>query len=165
MKNEKPMIIGLIVGLIKRTLYKMSKYFPKQYDCFGENVKVELDLSNYATKTDLKRATETDTSNLSSKLNLANLNTEVHKIDEDKLKTIHIDLSKLSNVANNEIVKKTVNDELVQKVNNIDTNGFVLKNKYDTKKSNLEKKINDADKKMPNISGLKNQMIMLKLLK
>ena len=165
MKNEKSMIIGLIVGLIKRTLYKMSKYFPKPYDCFGENFKVELDLSNYATKTDLKRATETDTSNLSSKLNLANLNTEVHKIDEDKLKTIHIDLSKLSNVANNEVVKKTVNDELVQKVNNIDTNGFVLKNKYDTDKSNLEKKINDADKKMPNISGLKNQMIMLKLLK
>ena len=165
MSNEKPMIISLIVGLIKRTLYKMSKYFPKPYDCFGENVKVELDLSNYATKTDLKRATETDTSNLSSKLNLANLNTEVHKIDEDKLKTIPIDLSKLSNVANNEVVKKTVNDELVQKVNNIDTNGFVLKNKYDTDKSDLEKKINDADKKMPNISGRKKQIIMLKLLK
>ena len=143
----------------------MSKYFPKPYDCFGENVKVELDLSNYATKTDLKRATETDTSNLSSKLNLANLNTEVHKIDEDKLKTIHIDLSKLSNVVNNEVVKKTVNDELVEKVNNIDTNGFVLKTKYDTDKSDLEKIINDADKKMPNISGLKKQIMMLKLLK
>ena len=136
----------------------MSKYFPKQYDCFGENVKVELDLSNYATKTDLKRATETDTSNLSLKLNLASLNTEVHKIDEDKLKTIPIDLSKLVNIVNNEFVKKTVNDELVETVNNIDTNEFVLKTKYDTDKSDLEKKINNVDKKMPNI-------IMLKLLK
>ena len=57
-------------------------------------------------------------------------------------------------------------DELVAKVNNIDTNGFVLKTKYDTDKSNLKNKINGADKERPNISGLiRKRIIILKLLK
>ena len=49
---------------------------------------------------------------------------------------------------------KTVYDKLVAKVNNIDTSGFVLKTKYTADKSDLEKKIRDADKKVPDTSGL-----------
>ena len=72
------------------------------------------------------------------KANLANLKTEVDKLDIDKLVPVPTDLSKLSNVVKNDIVKKDVYDTLVAKVNNIDTSGFVLKTKYDTGKSELE---------------------------
>ena len=82
-------------------------------------------MSSYATKAELKNATRTDTSRLAAKLDLASL--EVYKIDFDKLKTVPVDLSKLSNAVINEVVKKTVYDKLVAKANNIDTNGFVLK--------------------------------------
>ena len=92
-------------------------------------MKVELDLSNYATKTDLKEATGIDTSNLAAKSDLASLKAETDKIDVGKLKAVPVDLSKLSNVANNDVVKKTVYDKLVAKVNAIDTSGFVLKTK------------------------------------
>ena len=64
MTNGKAMIIFLVVKLIKNTLYKMSQYFPKPYRSFGGNVKVELDLSSYATKTELKNAAGVDTSKL-----------------------------------------------------------------------------------------------------
>ena len=82
-------------------------------------------MSSYATKAELKNATRTDTSRLAAKLDLASL--EVYKIDFDKLKTVPVDLSKLSNAVINEVVKKTVYDKLVAKANNLDTNGFVLK--------------------------------------
>ena len=82
-------------------------------------------MSSYATKAELKNATRIDTSILAAKLDLASL--EVYKIDFDKLKTVPVDLSKLSNAVINEVVKKTVYDKLVAKANNIDTNGFVLK--------------------------------------
>ena len=62
-----------------------------------------------------------------------------------KLKTVSVDLSKLSNVVNKDVVKKTVYNILVAKVNSIDTIGFVLKIKYDTDKSDLDKRICDAD--------------------
>ena len=104
MSNGKAMIICLIFGFIKKTLYKMSQYVPKKYDCFGGNVKIELDLSNYATKTNLKGATGVDLSNLAGKSDLASLKAEVDKIDIDTLKTAPVDLSKLSNVVSNEVV-------------------------------------------------------------
>ena len=100
------MIVHLIVGLIKKTLYKMSKYIPKSPRSFGENISVSVDLSNYATKTDIKNITHIDTSGFALKTNLANLKTEVDKIDTDKLRTVPVDLSKLSNVVKNEVVKK-----------------------------------------------------------
>ena len=139
---------------------KMSQYFPKPYDRFGKNGKVELNLSNYAIKADLKGAAGVDTSKLAAKSDLASLKAEIDKIDVDKLKIVPVFLSKLSNVVNNEVIKKTVYDKLVAKVDGIDTSGFVLKTKYDTDKSDFEKKI-------PDTSGLvkKNQIIMLKLLK
>ena len=117
-------------------------------------------MSNYATKADLKGATGVYKSK--SKSDLASLKAEVDKTNTDKLKSVPVDLSKLSNVVNNEVVKNTVYDKLVAKVNAIDTSGFVLKTKYNTDKSDLEKK-NDADKKIPDASRLvKKQIIMLK---
>ena len=80
-------------------------------------------MSNYATKADLKGATEVHTSNLEPK---SDLKAEVYKVDVNKLKAVLVDLSKLSYVVNNEVVNKTVYDKLLWKVNNIDTSGFVL---------------------------------------
>ena len=77
---------------------------------------VEFDLSNYATKADLKNATSVDTSDLAKMVNLANLKSEVYNLDIGKLQTTHVDLSRLSDVVKNEVVKKTVHDELVKKV-------------------------------------------------
>ena len=71
---------------------------------------VEFDLSNYATKADLKNATSVDTSDLAKMVNLANLKSEVYNLDIGKLQTIHVDLSRLSDVVKNEVVKKTVHD-------------------------------------------------------
>ena len=81
---------------------------------------------------------------LTNQTNLANLKTEVDKLDIDGQVSVPADLSKLSNVVKNDVVKKTTYDKLVAKVNNIDTSGFVLKDKYDTDKSKLENKIPDA---------------------
>ena len=76
-------------------------------------IKVKIDLSNYATKTDLKNVSLVDTSSFTLKTNLASLKTEVHKLDIEKLVPIPVDLSKLSDVVKNEVVKKTVYEKLV----------------------------------------------------
>ena len=91
----------------KRLYYKMSTYYP-QYKSSSNNIKVELDLTNYATKTDLKNITHVDVSSFASKTNLAALKTEVDKIDADKLKTVPVDLAKLTNVVENDLVKKLI---------------------------------------------------------
>ena len=124
----------------------MSQYFPKPSN-HKENIKVEIDLSNYATKKDINDITHVDTSNFTLKTNLANLKTEVDKLHIDKLVPIPTDLSKLSNGVKNDVVKKVDYTKLVTKVNNIDTTGFMLKTKYFTYKLELENKI-------PNINGL-----------
>ena len=90
------MIIHLIVGLIKKTLYKRSQYFPRPYKQFGGDINVTVDLSNYASKDDIKNITHIDTSNFALKTNLANSKTEVDKLDVDKLATVPVDLSKPS---------------------------------------------------------------------
>ena len=87
-------------------MYKTSQYFRKPYRSFKGNVKVDLDLSSYATKADLKNATGVDTSKLASKSDLASLKAEVDQIDVDKLKTVPVELRKLSNVVNNDVAKK-----------------------------------------------------------
>ena len=76
----------------------MSQYFPKSYEPFGEDINVKVDLSNYATKTDLKNVSNVDVSSFALKSNLANLKTEVDKLDIDKLTPVPNDLAKLSNV-------------------------------------------------------------------
>ena len=140
MSNEKVMIIVLIVGLIKRSHIKMSQYFPKPFRSFGGNISVKVDLSNYATETDLKNVTHVDTSSFALKANLANLKTEADKFEIDKLVPVPVDLIKLSDVVKND-VKKAVYDKLVAKVNNTDTSDFVLKTSYNTDKLELEKTI------------------------
>ena len=107
-------------------------------------INVKIDLSNYATKADIKNISHVDTSSFALKTNLANLKTEVDKLDIDKLVPVPVDLSKLSDVVKNDVVKKDVYNELVAKVNGIDTSKFILKTKNDTDKSELENKIPDT---------------------
>ena len=151
----------------------MSYYPP--YKSSSNNVKVELDLTNYATKTDLKNTTHVDVSSFASKTNLAALKTEVDKIDVDKLKTAPVDLAKLTKAVGNDLVKKTVYNTKVTsiegqlagitkniidnladitKLKAIDTNSFVLKTKLASDFTTLENKIDTVDKKIPDISGL-----------
>ena len=125
----------------------MIQYFPKPYELFGGDINVKVDLSNYATKTDLKNISNFDVRSFVLKSNLANLKTEVDKLDIDKSAPVPNDLAKLSNEVKNDVVKKTDYDKLVTKVDSINTTRFVLKTTYDTDKSDLEKKINDANKK------------------
>ena len=96
---------------------------------------------------DSKKASEFDTSNLAVKSDLASLKAEIDKIDVDKLKTVLVDSSKLNNAVDNNFNQMTVYDKLAANVNAIHTNGYVLRSKYDTDKSDLEKEINDTDKK------------------
>ena len=105
----------------------MSQYFPKPFNShFGDSIKVKIDLSNYATKADIKNISHVDTSSFALKTNLASLKTEVDKLDIDKLVPVPVDLSELSDVLKNEVVKKAIYDKSAERVNNIDTSGFVL---------------------------------------
>ena len=165
MLNGNATILLLIVALIKKT-YKMSQYFPEPSVHFDRNVKFELGLSSYARKTNLKNAEGIGTSKLPLKSNLARSKEEIDKLDVDKLKTVVVDLSKLSNAVENEDVKKTVYNKSVTKVNNIDSSEFVLKALYDIDKSDLENKTCDVDEKiLILVNLLKKQSIILKLLK
>ena len=122
----------------------MSEYFPERKS-LGRRVKVKLDFSNYETKADLKTVTGFDTSKLAKKIDLANLKSNVDKLDIDKLKNIpnnlsnlkskvnkldvdklvlvSVDLSKLSDVVKNDIVKK---DAYNAKIKNIDDKYLIL---------------------------------------
>ena len=152
----------------------MSTYYPP-YRSSSNNIKVELDLPNYATKTDLKNITHVDVSTYASKTNIAALKSEVDKIDTDKLKTVPDDLAKLSNVVKNDVVKKTdynakvtsiegqiagitknTIDNLadITKLKAVDTNSFALKVKLASDVTTLENKIDTVDKKIPDINGL-----------
>ena len=151
----------------------MSYYPP--YKSSSNNVKVELDLTNYATKTDLKNITSVGVSSFASKTNLAALKTEVDKIDTNKLKTAPTGLAKLTNAIENDVVKKTdyntkvtsieaqiagltknTVDNLadITKLKAIDTNSFVLKTKFSADINTLDDKIDGVEKKIPDISGL-----------
>ena len=132
----------------------MIQCFPKLFRSFGGNINVKVDLSNYATKADIKNISHVDTSSFALKTNLANLKTEVDKLDIDKLAPVPIDLSKLSDVVKEDVVKKSLYDKLAAKVNNIDTSDFVLKTKYQAGKADLEKKI-------PDVSDLVKKQISL----
>ena len=135
-------------------------HFPKSFRSFGRNINVKVDLSSYATKSDIKDISLVGTSSFSLKTNLANLKTELDKLDIEKLLLLPTDLSKLSNIIKNNVVKKTVYDELVAKVDDIDTNNFVLKTKYDTDKLKLENKIPNVTDfvKKGKLTKLKNKI-------
>ena len=156
--------------------YKMS-YFPP-YGHYSRNIKVQLDLSNYATKTGLKNITHADTSSFASKTNLAALKTEVDKLDTDKLKTVPADLAKLTNVVDNNVAKKTEHSTLKTKVDNIDTSTFVTRTKFTSDTNDLDDKIDEVkndvkdlddtvdkvDTKIPDISGLATKLSITALL-
>ena len=118
----------------------MSQDFPKPFRRFGGNINVKVDISNYATKSDIKNILLFNSSSFALRTNLASLKSEGNKLDIDKLVLVGVDLSKLSDAVKNDVVKKSVYDKLVAKVNNIDTSGFVLKTKYQRDKAELEKK-------------------------
>ena len=145
----------------------MSQYYPP-YKSSSNNIKVELDLANYTTKTDLKNITHVDVSSFASKTNLAALKTEVDKIDADKLKTTPTDLAKLTNAVEHDVVKKpdyntkvtskeaqiaglTKNtvDNLadITKLKAIDTNSFVTRTKFSADTNALDDKIDGVEKK------------------
>ena len=144
------MIIHLIVILMKKILNKIifkwnslitnESVFPKPFRSFGGNINAKVDLSSYATKTDLQNVTHVHTSSFALTANLASLKTKVDKLNIDKLAPVPVDFSKQSDVVKNDVVKKTMYDKLVSKVNNIDTSDFVLKTTYQTDKTELEKK-------------------------
>ena len=102
----------------------MNQYIPKVFRSFWGNINVKVDISNYSTKTDLKNVTHVDTSSFTLKANLSSLKTDVDKLDIKKLVPVAVDLSNLSDVVKND-VKRTANDKLVAKVNDIDTSGFL----------------------------------------
>ena len=139
----------------KKLNYKMTAYYPPYRSSISSNnIKVELDLANYTTKTDLKNVTHVDVSSFASKTNLSALKTEVDKIDVDELKTVPDDLAKLSNVVNNEVVKKIAYNTLKNKVDAIDTSKFVSRTKFTTDTNSLDDKIDKVEKKIPDISVL-----------
>ena len=152
---------------------KITTYYPL-YKSSSNNVKVELDLTNYATKIDLKNITHVDVSSFASKTNLAALKTEVDKIDTDELKTAPTDLAKLTNAIENDVVKKTDYNTKVTSIEAqiagltkntvdnladitnlkaIDTNSFVLRTKLASDVTTFENKIDTVDKKIPDTSG------------
>ena len=152
----------------------MSSQYSPPYGSTN-NIKVELDLSNYATKDDVKNITHVDVSSYTSKTNLVALKSEVDKIDLDKLKTVPVDLAKLSNVVKNDVVKKTNYNTKVTSIENqiagvtkntvdnlsdiaklkaVDTNNFVLKTKLTADVNTLDNKIYGAEKEIPDVSGL-----------
>ena len=148
-----------------------SQYFPPYGS--SNNIKVELDLANYVTKDDVKNITHVDVSSYVTKTNLAALNSEVDKIDINKLKTVPVVLAKLSNVVKNDVVKKTgyntkvtsiesqiagvtknTLDNLgdITKLKAVDSSNFILKTKLVSDVTTLDNKIDTGDKKIPDIS-------------
>ena len=144
----------------------MSYYPP--YKSSSNNIKVELDLSSYATKNDLKNITHVDVSSFASKTNLAALKTEVDKTDTDKLKTAPTDLAKLTNAIENDLVKKTVYNTKVTSIetqiagltkNTVDnladitklkaivTNSFATRTKFSADTNASDDKIDGVEKK------------------
>ena len=132
----------------------MSQYFPP-YNNSSNNIKVELDLSNYATKDDVKNITHVDVSSYAAKTSLAALKTEVDKIDIDKLTTVPDGLAKLSNVVKNEVVKKT----------DFSAENYVTRTKFSTDTNSLDDKIDKVDKKIPDVSGLATKSSVTILIK
>ena len=142
-KNYRKLNYNIIKQSLVYKTYKMSTYYPP-YKSSSSNIKVELDLTNYTTKTDLKNIAHTDVSSFASRNNLAALKTKVDKIDVDKLKTVPDDLAKLSNVVKNEVVKNT----------DFSADNYVTRTKFSTDTNALDDKIDKVDKKIPNVSNL-----------
>ena len=142
----------------------MSQYFPKSHEPFGGDINVKVDLSNYATNTDLKNISYIDVSSYALKTNLASLKSEVDQIDTDKLKTVPDDLTKLSNLVKNDVVKNTDYNTLKTKVDAIDVFKYVSRTKYEKDGSDFEDKLTKIDEKIPDISNLATKSSITSLL-
>ena len=139
----------------------MRKNFPKPYKTFGRDINVKVDLSNYATKTDLKNVSHVDVSSFELKSNLVSLKTKIDKINAGKLKTVPVDLAKLSNVVKNDLVKKTEYNKLI-----LILQILLKKNKYEKDGTDFEDKINKITKNyLMLLVWLKKQILIPKLLK
>ena len=121
----------------------MRSYFPKPKS-IKENVKVELDLSNYATKADLKNATGVDTSDFAKKTDSANLKSDVNKLDIDKLKNVPTNVISLKSKEDKLDVGKLVSVPInLRKLSDVVKNDVVKKDEYNAKIKNIEDKIAD----------------------
>ena len=121
-----------------------NKYFPPYSTSHFENIKVELDLSDYATKKDLDDITQVDTSEFALKTNLSALKTEIDKLDIPKLSTVPTDLSKLTKKVHKEFIKKTNFNILKTKIDGVDDSKYALKTKY----------VGDLKLKVPDVTCL-----------
>ena len=128
----------------------MSDYLT-DYRSRTNNIKVELGLSNYATKEDLKNITHVDTSSYALKTNLASLKTEVDKLDIPKLTTLPIDVAKLTNKVANDIVEKTDFNTLEKKVTDNKTEQDNLEAKVDENDATTKTSIDNLKTKVDNI--------------
>ena len=140
---------------IKRVIIQNQK------DILEKKIKTLLNLSDYATKYYIERATGIDTSLLSKKVDLVGLKSKADKLDVDKLETILPDLSNLSNLVDNNVVKKIVYNELVTKINAIDTSKLDSKTQYISEKKFFGKDIEDVEKKYLVLMG---QLLLLLLI-
>ena len=160
--NNPSRVRVIIIHLIVEQIQKVSLHkihFIEPYIQSKNKIHIELNLPNYAKKSDFKKAACVDIPKSAKETELATFKLDIAEFDIDKLKTVPDDLVKFCNVAKNDSVKKTIYDELVTKVNTIGTGGFVLKTQYNTDKSGAEKKIDDVDKKIPDISGLAEKTV------
>ena len=162
-----------------------SRYFPP-YSKHDASINVKLDLTNYATKDNVKNITHVDVSSFVSKTNLAALKTEVDKLDTDKLKTTPAGITKLTKAVDNDLVKKTVYNAKVTAIDNeisevkqsvtnnlaeitklkaVDTSNFVTRTKFTADTNSLDDKIDKVEKKIPDISGLATKTSLSNYLK
>ena len=123
----------------------MSQYFPKPCEPFGVDINVKVDFSTYATKGDIKNISDADTSSFALKTNLANLKTDFYQLDVNKLVSVPVDLSKLSDVVKNDAVKKTDYNAKITKIENKipDISNLATKTA-----------LNTVENKIPDTSGL-----------
>ena len=127
-------------GIDKNDIVEMSEYSPERKS-LGEKVKVELDLSNCATKTDFKNATGVDTSKFAKKADLANLKSNVDKSDIDKLKNVRINLSDLKSKVDKLDVDKLLPVSVdLSKLSDVVRNDIIKKDVYNAKIKNMKRK-------------------------
>ena len=158
----------------------MSQYFPEPYEPFGRYINVKVDLSNYATKTELKNATGTDASKLAAKSNLVSLKAEVDKLGIDKLKSVPTDLNHLKNKVDISDIGKLKTTIDLSKLSNVVKNDVFKKTEYDAKIKNFDKipditnlatkttpnvKVNEIKAKIPSINNLATTTALTAVIK
>ena len=132
--------------------YKNESIFSKPYEALGGNINVKIDLSNYATKADIKNILHVDTSRFALKTNLADLKTEVGKLDIGRLVPVPVDVSKLSAVVKNDVIKNTDYNAKIIGIENKISDVTTLSTKT---------ALNTVENKIPDTSGLVKRLTMI----